>query len=58
MAEPVLSAVVTVLTQRYRFHTEGGAAACDAVKLKADNDIRCQAMTFHSTWPAQFQATR
>ncbi len=30
----------------------------DAVKLKADTDIRCQAMTFHTTWTAQFQAVR
>lgn len=30
----------------------------DAVKLKEDTDIRCQAMTFHTTWTAQFQAAR
>jgi hypothetical protein len=30
----------------------------DAVKLKADTDIRCQAMTFHTTWTAQFEAVR
>jgi len=30
----------------------------DAVKLKDDTDIRCQAMTFHTTWTAQFQAVR
>jgi hypothetical protein len=30
----------------------------DAVKLKEDTDNRCQAMTFHTTWTAQFQAAR
>lgn len=30
----------------------------DAVTLKADTDIRCQAMTFHTTWTAQFEAVR
>ncbi|MEU4518878.1 hypothetical protein AB0F52_09180 [Amycolatopsis sp. NPDC024027] len=30
----------------------------DAVKMKDDTDIRCQAMTFHTTWTAQFQAVR
>ncbi len=30
----------------------------NAVKLKDDTDIRCQAMTFHTTWTAQFQAVR
>lgn len=30
----------------------------DAVKLKEDTDLRCQAMTFHTTWTAQFQAVR
>jgi hypothetical protein len=30
----------------------------DAVKLKDDTDIRCQAMTYHTTWTAQFQAVR
>jgi len=30
----------------------------DAVKLLEDTDIRCQAMTFHTTWTAQFQAVR
>lgn len=30
----------------------------DAVKLKADTDIRCQGMTFHTTWTAQFDAVR
>jgi hypothetical protein len=30
----------------------------DAVKLKADTDIRCQAMTFHTTWTANFEAVR
>lgn len=30
----------------------------DAVKLKSDTDIRCQAMTFHTTWTAQFEAVR
>ncbi len=30
----------------------------EAVKLKEDTDIRCQAMTFHTTWTAQFQAVR
>ncbi|MEU4446690.1 hypothetical protein AB0K14_07480 [Actinosynnema sp. NPDC050801] len=30
----------------------------DAVKLKADTDIRCQAMTFHTTWTAVFEAVR
>jgi hypothetical protein len=30
----------------------------DAVKLAADTDIRCQSMTFHTTWTAQFQAVR
>jgi hypothetical protein len=29
-----------------------------AVKLKDDTDIRCQGMTFHTTWTAQFQAVR
>ena len=26
-----------------------------AVKLKADTDARCQGMTFHTTWTAQFR---
>ena len=30
----------------------------NAVKLKDDTDIRCQAMTFHTSWTAQFQAVR
>ena len=30
----------------------------NAVTLNADTDIRCQAMTFHTTWTAQFQAVR
>jgi hypothetical protein len=30
----------------------------DAVKLKEDTDNRCQAMTYHTTWTAQFQAAR
>jgi hypothetical protein len=30
----------------------------DAVKLKADTDTRCQAMTFHTTWTATFEAAR
>lgn len=30
----------------------------NAVKLKADTDIRCQGMTFHTTWTAQFEAVR
>jgi len=30
----------------------------DAVKMKEDTDIRCQGMTFHTTWTAQFQAVR
>ncbi|QBS45288.1 hypothetical protein [Nocardia sp. CS682] len=30
----------------------------DAVMLKDDTDIRCQAMTYHTTWTAQFQAVR
>jgi hypothetical protein len=30
----------------------------DAVKLKADTDIRCQNMTFHTTWTTQFEAVR
>jgi hypothetical protein len=30
----------------------------DAVTLLADTDIRCQAMTFHTNWTAQFQAVR
>jgi hypothetical protein len=30
----------------------------DAVKLKVDTDIRCQGMTFHTTWTAQFEAVR
>ncbi len=30
----------------------------EAVKLKDDTDIRCQGMTFHTTWTAQFQAVR
>jgi hypothetical protein len=30
----------------------------DAVKLKPDTDIRCQAMTFHTTWTAEFEAVR
>jgi hypothetical protein len=30
----------------------------DAVKLKADTDIRCQGMTFHTTWTAEFEAVR
>ncbi len=30
----------------------------DAVKLKDDTDIRCQGMTFHTTWITQFQAAR
>jgi hypothetical protein len=29
-----------------------------AVKLKDDTDIRCQGMTFHTTWTVQFQAIR
>jgi hypothetical protein len=29
-----------------------------AVKLMDDTDIRCQGMTFHTTWTAQFQAVR
>ncbi|WP_414942732.1 hypothetical protein [Amycolatopsis sp. cmx-11-51] len=27
----------------------------DAVALKADTDIRCQAMTYHTTWIARFK---
>ncbi|WHT22524.1 hypothetical protein N8J89_16105 [Crossiella sp. CA-258035] len=30
----------------------------DAVKLKADTDIRCQAMTYHTIWVARFHATQ
>lgn len=30
----------------------------DAVKLKEDADIRCQGMTFHTTWTVQSQAVR
>lgn len=30
----------------------------DAVKLKADTDTRCQGMSFHTTWTAQFEAVR
>jgi hypothetical protein len=30
----------------------------DAVTLKPDTDNRCQAMTFHTTWTAQFEAVR
>ncbi|MFI1160599.1 hypothetical protein [Streptomyces sioyaensis] len=30
----------------------------DAVKLKEDTDIRCQGMTFHTTWTVQAQAVR
>ncbi|MFC9231538.1 hypothetical protein ACFTZI_21690 [Streptomyces decoyicus] len=30
----------------------------DAVKLKEDTDIRCQGMTFHTTWTVQSQAVR
>ena len=30
----------------------------NAVKLKDDTDIRCQAMTFHTSWTAEFQAVR
>ncbi|WP_433662373.1 hypothetical protein ACQPW1_09595 [Nocardia sp. CA-128927] len=30
----------------------------DAVILKDDTDIRCQAMTYRTTWTAQFQAVR
>ena len=26
-----------------------------AVKLKDDTDARCQGMTFHTTWTAQFR---
>jgi hypothetical protein len=33
-------------------------ALSNAVKLKDDTDIRCQAMTFHTTWTAEFQAVR
>ena len=29
-----------------------------AVKLKEDTDIRCQGMTFHTTWTVQAQAVR
>lgn len=29
-----------------------------AVKLKEDTDIRCQGMTFHTTWTVQSQAVR
>jgi hypothetical protein len=29
-----------------------------AVKLKEDADIRCQGMTFHTTWTVQAQAVR
>ena len=29
-----------------------------AVKLKEDSDIRCQVMTFHTTWTVQAQAVR
>ena len=30
----------------------------DAVTLKPDTDNRCQSMTFHTTWTAQFEAVR
>jgi hypothetical protein len=30
----------------------------EAVKLRDDTDIRCQGMSFHTTWTAQFQAVR
>lgn len=30
----------------------------DAVTLRAYADIRCQAMTFHTTWTARFEAVR
>jgi hypothetical protein len=30
----------------------------DAVTLKDDTDNRCQAMKYHTTWTAQFQAAR
>ncbi len=30
----------------------------NAVKLKDDTDIRCQSMTFHTSWTAEFQAVR
>ncbi|TDC84213.1 hypothetical protein E1193_06465 [Micromonospora sp. KC606] len=30
----------------------------DAVKLKPDTDIRCQNMTFHTTWTTKFEAVR
>jgi hypothetical protein len=30
----------------------------DAVKLKPDTDIRCQGMTFHTTWTTTFEAVR
>ena len=30
----------------------------DAVTLLADTDIRCQGMTFHTTWTTQFEAVR
>ncbi|MFF3456849.1 hypothetical protein ACFYXH_21445 [Streptomyces sp. NPDC002730] len=30
----------------------------DAVKLKEDTDIRCQGMTFHTTWTVQSEAVR
>lgn len=30
----------------------------DAVTLKLDTDNRCQGMTFHTTWIAQFEAVR
>jgi hypothetical protein len=30
----------------------------DAVKLKPDTDIRCQNMTFHTTWTTTFEAVR
>jgi len=33
-------------------------ALSNAVKLKDDTDIRCQGMTFHTTWAAEFQAVR
>ncbi|MDX6315718.1 MAG: hypothetical protein QOF84_1572 [Streptomyces sp.] len=30
----------------------------DAVKMKEDTDIRCQGMTFHTTWTVESQAVR
>jgi hypothetical protein len=30
----------------------------DAVKLKADTDVRCQGMTYHTTWFVHLKATR